>query len=110
MATTQNPPQQSDHSEAVHHHKHPPYMWVFFWLVVLTAIEVFPIFTEILFDFSPVPHAIWVPILLLLAVIKATLVALYYMHLLFDKFWLGLLILSPLAFAMFFGIVIVVPY
>lgn len=102
--------QQQNDEQQIHKHKHPPYMWVFLWLVILTAIEVFPIFVEIFLGFSPVPHNIWVPVLLTIAVLKAALVALYYMHLLYDKFWLGALILSPLAFAMFFGLVIAVPY
>lgn len=89
-------------------HKHP-YMAVFGWLIILTIIEVFPIMTEILFDYSPVPHHIWVPILLILALIKASLVALYYMHLRYDKPWLAWMLLAPLAFAMFFGFTIVAP-
>lgn len=100
-------------AEHEHHdaatHKHP-YMKVFGWLVILTIIEVTPIMTEILFGFSPVPHFIWVPVLLVLAVIKASLVALYYMHLRYDKPWLAWLLLAPLAFAMFFGFTIVAPH
>lgn len=104
-----------EHDEAVKpaeeaHHHDAPYMAVFFWLVVLTAIEVFPIFTEIYFDWTPIPHNIWVPVLLILAIAKATLVALYYMHLRYDKPWLVWMLMGPLAFAMLFGLVIVVPY
>ncbi len=102
--------QPTDPQHTVHPHKHPPYMKVFLWLVILTAIEVSPIFSEILFGFSPIPHNLLVPMLLTIAVIKAALVALYYMHLLYDRFWLGAMILSPLAFAMYFGLVIAVPY
>jgi caa(3)-type oxidase subunit IV len=100
-------------AEPVYHHGtatvvgHPPYMQVFVWLIVLTAIEVFPIFTEIFFDWTPIPHDIWVPILLLLAFIKATLVAMYYMHLKYDQSWLMWVLLGPFAFALLFGAVIV---
>ncbi len=104
----------TEHDEAVkpaeEAHHHAPYMAVFFWLVLLTAIEVFPIFTEIYFDWTPIPHNIWVPVLLILAIAKATLVALYYMHLRYDKPWLVWMLMGPLAFAMLFGLVIVVPY
>jgi caa(3)-type oxidase subunit IV len=82
-------------------------MAVFGWLVVLTMIEVAPIFTEILFGFTPVPHNIWIPILLILAIAKATLVAMYYMHLRYDQPWLVALLMVPLGFAMLFGLAIV---
>lgn len=88
-------------------HKHPPYMVIFVWLIILTAIEVFPIFTEIYFDWTPIPHHIWVPILLILAIAKATLVAAYYMHLRYDQPWLIAVFMGPLAFAMLFGLAIV---
>jgi cytochrome c oxidase subunit 4 len=92
---------------AAHTESHPPYLQVFGWLIILTAIEVFPIFTEILFGWTPVPHNIWIPVLLVLAVIKATLVAMYYMHLKYDQPWLVWVLIGPLAFAMFFGFAIV---
>ncbi len=98
----------SEHSDAAH--KHPPYMKVFTWLTILTIIEVFPIFTEIYLDWTPVPHHIWVPVLITLAVIKATLVAMYYMHLRYDAPWLVVALIGPLAFAMYFGLTIVAPY
>jgi caa(3)-type oxidase subunit IV len=94
-------------AQAAEHVHHPPYLQVFGWLIVLTAIEVTPIFTEILFDWTPIPHVIWVPVLLVLAIIKATLVAMYYMHLKYDQPWLVWALMGPLAFAMMFGLVIV---
>jgi caa(3)-type oxidase subunit IV len=100
-------------AERVQHHGtatvvgHPPYMWVFGWLIVLTMIEVFPIFTEILYGWTPIPHNIWIPILLVLAFVKALLVALYYMHLKYDQPWLSWVLLGPFAFALFFGWAIV---
>ncbi|NJP04689.1 MAG: cytochrome C oxidase subunit IV family protein [Chloroflexaceae bacterium] len=96
------PPKHPEHG-----HRHPPYMMIFLWLTLLTAIEVFPVMTEIYFGWVPIPHHIWVPVLLIIALAKATLVALYYMHLRYDKSWLAILFLSPFFFAMLFGIVIV---
>ncbi len=55
--------------------KHPNYIAVFIALAVLTALEV--AITQL-----PVPKA---PILIPLSVIKATLVAMFYMHLRTDK-------------------------
>jgi cytochrome c oxidase subunit 4 len=114
-AIEETPTSAEQHSEQhaeehAEHHHNAPYMAVFGWLTALTAIEVFPIFTEIYFDWTPIPHPIWVPVLLALAVAKATLVAMYYMHLKYDAPWLVWALIGPLAFAMFFGLVIVVPY
>lgn len=55
--------------------KHPPYIRVFIILGVLTAIEL------ALVQF-PIPRA---PILIPISLIKASLVALFYMHLRYDK-------------------------
>jgi cytochrome c oxidase subunit IV len=55
--------------------KHPPYLIVFFVLAILTAIEI--AVTQL-----PLPRA---PILIALSIIKATLVALFYMHLRTDR-------------------------
>jgi cytochrome c oxidase subunit 4 len=74
-------------------HKHPPYMLVFFGLAVLTAAEVLVAFV------SGMPKTILIVVLLLLAVWKALLVALYYMHLKFEPRKLWWLVLSPLPLA-----------
>ncbi len=111
MAThTETNEHTTEYGAEVAHHKHPPYMAVFVWLTILTAIEVFPIMTEIFFHWTPVPHNVWVPVLIILALIKATLVAAYYMHLKYDQPWLIWIIMVPFAFAMMFGLVIVAPY
>lgn len=55
--------------------KHPPYIPVFIILGVLTAIEVALVQL-------PIPRA---PILIPISIIKASLVALFYMHLRYDK-------------------------
>jgi cytochrome c oxidase subunit 4 len=102
--------QQHETEHPAGQHQHPPYMAVFGWLIILTIIEVFPIFTEIYFDWTPIPHAIWVPILITLAIVKAILVAMYYMHLRYDAPWLVFVLIAPLALAMYFGLAIVAPY
>lgn len=58
-------------------HAHPNYMAVFAILFIMTVIEVAVAFT-------PLPKVTIVLALVCLAVIKASLVALYYMHLKFE--------------------------
>ena len=64
--------------------KHPNYLAVFIALAVLTGLE-------ILVTQFPLPQA---PILIAMSVIKAALVALFYMHLRFDS----------RIFSLFFGV------
>jgi cytochrome c oxidase subunit 4 len=85
-------------------HKHPPYLAVFGWLTGLTAVEVFPIMTEIFFGIEVVPYNYFIPVLILIALLKATLVAMYYMHLKYDPPWLSVIFVAPYFFAMFFGL------
>lgn len=61
-----------------HEHKKRPYMWVFLWLAILTAIEVG---VASLGFYKPLQ----ITILAVLAGAKAVLVALFYMHLRYDK-------------------------
>ncbi len=62
-------------------HKQPNYVGIFAVLVVLTAIEIGVTFTSL-------PR---IPILIPLAVLKAGLVVLFYMHLKFDRGIFGLI-------------------
>jgi cytochrome c oxidase subunit 4 len=55
--------------------KHPNYLGVFWVLAALTAVEV-------AVTYLPLPR---IPVLLPLALAKASLVAMYYMHLKFDQ-------------------------
>lgn len=80
-------------TESATAHSHPPYMIVFGGLAVLTAAEVLVAFV------SGLPKQVLIVVLLLLAVWKALLVALYYMHLKFEPRKLWLLVLSPLPLA-----------
>ena len=76
-----------EESEIIEQKVHPNYVGIFAVLAILTAVEVG-------ITYLPVPR---VPILVPLAILKATLVALFYMHLKFDRkifsimFGLGLL-------------------
>ena len=70
-------------------HKEPNYMGVFWWLLALTILEVAVIYT-------PLARLIIGFLLVSLALSKASLVALYYMHLKFEKRTLGLIALTPL--------------
>jgi cytochrome c oxidase subunit 4 len=76
--------------EAAHaQHKSPPYFLIWGVLFVLTIAEVLVAF------FSGMPKTILVLILMVLAVWKAALVAMYYMHLKFEPRKLWYLALSP---------------
>lgn len=71
--------------EPGHLHKAPNYMAIFWWLAGFTAFEV---------AYSTVikpPKVILISGLVLLAAIKAVLVALYFMHLKFERKALGVL-------------------
>ena len=75
------------------HHK-SNYMGVFLWLVVLTAGEVGIIYL-------PIPRLAIGILLVGFALSKAALVALYFMHLRFEKPVLGLIALTPLVLCVF---------
>ena len=61
--------------QQTHLQKHPNYLGVFWVLAALTAVEV-------AVTYLPLPR---IPVLLPLALAKASLVAMYYMHLKFDR-------------------------
>ena len=74
-------------------HTEPNYMGIFWWLVALTIIEI----GVALIPNGPFYSNLFQGILLVgSAVGKAALVALYFMHLKFEKRVLGLIALSPL--------------
>ncbi|MBI3015124.1 MAG: cytochrome C oxidase subunit IV family protein [Candidatus Tectomicrobia bacterium] len=70
-------------------HKDPNYMAIFWWLLALTITELGVIF---------LPAARWVIVVLLvaLALSKASLVAMYFMHLRFERRTLSLIAVTPL--------------
>ena len=75
-------------------HDEPNYMGVFWWLLVLTLLELGVIYT-------PVHRLAILALLVVLAISKAALVALYFMHLKFERRTLGLIALSPFVLCLF---------
>jgi len=73
-------------------HKHPNYMAIFWLLAVLTAVELSVVFL-------PFGKMINGTLLCALAVGKAAVVAMYFMHLKFETRTLGLIAITPLAIA-----------
>jgi len=73
-------------------HKHPNYMAIFWLLAVLTAVEIAVVFL-------PFGKMINGTLLCALAVGKAAVVAMYFMHLKFETRTLGLIAITPLAIA-----------
>jgi cytochrome c oxidase subunit 4 len=73
-------------------HKHPNYMAIFWLLAVLTVVELGVVFL-------PFGKMVNGTLLCALAVGKAAVVAMYFMHLKFETRTLGLIALTPLAIA-----------
>lgn len=75
-------------------HAEPNYIGVFWWLLALTVVEIAVIYTPL--------ARVAIGILLVgFALSKASLVALYFMHLKFERFTLGLIALAPLFLCIF---------
>ena len=75
-------------------HAGPGYMTIFWWLFALTILEVGVTFLSI-------PKLAMGTLLVGMALGKACLVALYFMHLKFEKRTLGLIALTPLVLCTF---------
>jgi len=75
-------------------HAEPNYMGVFWWLLALTIIEIAVIY-------MPIAKLIIVILLVGLALTKAALVALYFIHLKFERATLGLIAVTPLLLCLF---------
>ena len=75
-------------------HKEPNYIAVFWWLAALTILELGVIY-------MPVHRLAILILLVVLAITKAALVALYFMHLRFEPRTLGLVALSPFVLCVF---------
>jgi len=73
-------------------HSHPNYIAIFVFLGVLTAVELGV-------AFLPWPKTVLILLLVFLAMWKAVLVALYYMHLRYEPTRLRLLAIAPLPLA-----------
>ena len=70
-------------------HKQPNYIGVFWWLLALTIAEVGVIF-------MPMARVLIAILLVGMALTKASLVAMYFMHLKFERTTLGLIAVTPL--------------
>jgi len=73
-------------------HKHPNYMAIFWYLAVLTVVEIAVIYTP----FGKLTIGV---LLCALALTKAALVAMYFMHLKFEARTLGMVAITPLLIA-----------
>ncbi len=69
-------------------HTEPNYMAVFYWLFGLTVAEVALVY-------APIPKGLMVAGLITMAAVKASLVAMYFMHLRFETRTLALIALTP---------------
>jgi cytochrome c oxidase subunit IV len=87
MTASTATPEQMDHEER-------RYIQVFVWLAVLTALEISA-------TFLPLSHFVIGIALVLLAASKASLVALYYMHLVHEKPTLTYIALTPAILCVF---------
>ncbi len=75
-------------------HQEPNYMAIFGWLFVLTVLE-------ILAAIAPIAKIAKVILLVIMALGKAGLVAMYFMHLRFEKKTMGAIVLTPLVLCIF---------
>jgi len=73
-------------------HKHPNYMAIFWWLAILTVVELAVVFMPL----SKITIGV---LLCALALAKAALVAAYFMHLKFETKTLTWIAFTPLALA-----------
>ena len=81
------------------HKEHPKYMIIFVWLAVLTAVEIGVAIPE----YSLLLKGI---LLVGLACSKAALVAIYFMHLKFEKRTLATIVITPFLICVFLVIML----
>ena len=89
--------------EEVAHRRHPNYIGVFIGLAVLTAVE-------LTVAFLPWPKRTIILLLVFLAVWKALMVALYFMHLRFESNRLRILAIAPLPLAAIMVLAVITEY
>ena len=77
-------------------HKHPNYMAIFYWLAILTVGEIAVVFLPHYIGISKLTVGVF---LCAFAIVKAAMVAMYFMHLKFETRTLGLIAVTPLAIA-----------
>jgi cytochrome c oxidase subunit 4 len=78
------------------HRKHPPYLLIWLYLALLTVAEVVLAFE------LPISQNLKLILLLVLAVWKAALVGMFFMHLKFERWNVRVLALVPLPLAAIF--------
>lgn len=81
-------------------HAEPNYLGVFWWLLGLTIVEIAVIYT-------PIPRLFVIILLVGFALAKATLVAMYFMHLKFERPTLTWIALSPIILCIFLILVLI---
>lgn len=89
--------------EQVAHRPHPNYIGVFIGLAVLTAVE-------LTVAFLPWAKRTIILLLIFLAVWKAVMVALYFMHLRFESNRLRILAIAPLPLAVIMVMAVITEY
>jgi len=89
--------------EQVAHRRHPNYIGVFLGLAVLTAVE-------LTVAFLPWAKRTIILLLIFLAVWKALMVALYFMHLRFESNRLRILAVAPLPLAVIMVMAVITEY
>jgi caa(3)-type oxidase subunit IV len=77
-------------------HKHPNYMAIFYWLAVLTVGEIGVVFLPDYISMTKLAVGVF---LCAFAIVKAAIVAMYFMHLKFETRTLGLIAITPLIIA-----------
>jgi cytochrome c oxidase subunit 4 len=75
-------------------HAEPNYLGVFWWLLALTILEIAVVY-------MPMAKIVIAALLVTLAISKAALVAMYFMHLKFERRTLALVALSPFVLCLF---------
>lgn len=80
-------------------HKQPNYAAVFWGLLILTLFEIAA-------ANAPVAKFIAVLVLVMLALVKASLVALFYMHLKYEKYIFYILVFFPLLLAVILTVLV----
>jgi cytochrome c oxidase subunit 4 len=80
-------------------HKEPNYIAIWGWLLLLTI-------TEVATTYLPVPRLTMAILLVGQAMTKALLVAMYFMHLKFEKKALGMIAFTPLVLCVFLSVML----
>jgi len=75
-------------------HAEPNYLSIFWWLLALTILEIAVIYT-------PIARLAIIILLVGFALAKAALVAMYFMHLRFERITLAMIAVTPLIICLF---------